>query len=154
MFRFETKRLQMRPFKEDDKKRYIEICLDEEIQKYFSIGDDYFEIKNFFEETLMTFSKSDFVFAIIHQHNIIGFISYYEMTSNIIMIEYAIGYKYRRKGFALEALAGLLEYIKTYNSEINTATFCIQEGNNNSLKVIEKYNPIESKTFGTHSFNF
>lgn len=154
MYSFETKRLQMRPFKEEDKESFIEICLDDEIQKYFSIGNNYHEISDFFEETLMIFSDLDFIFAIIYQHNIIGFISYYEMSSNTIMIEYVIGQTYRRKGFASEALDGLLEYIKTVVPQADTATLCIQEGNYASLKVIEKYNPIESKTFGTHSFNF
>ena len=153
MFRFETKRLQMRPFKEDDKKRYIEICLDNQIKKYFNIGENCSEIANFFESSIIYVNDSDIVFAIHYNNNIIGFIDYCLIQPDSIMIAYAIEKQYRKEGFATEALTGILKYIKNIFPRVDTAVLCIHANNTASLKTIEKFNPTKCNSF-TYCFKF
>lgn len=153
MYSFETKRLQMRPFEGKDKERYIEICLEEQIQKYFYIGENYSEIANLFENSIINVNKSDIVFAIHYNNNIIGFISYYLIALDTITIGYAIEKQYRKKGFASEALSGILEYVNNIFSGVDTAVLHIHADNTASLKTIEKFNPIKDNSF-THHFKF
>ena len=136
MYSFETKRLQMRPFKEDDKKRYIEICLDNQIKKYFNIGENCSEIANFFESSIIYVNDSDIVFAIHYNNNIIGFIDYCLIQPDSIMIAYAI-----------------LKYIKNIFPRVDTAVLCIHANNTASLKTIEKFNPTKCNSF-TYCFKF
>lgn len=143
MFNFETKRLQMRPFTKDKQNAFVEVCMDEEVKKYFDIGNTPDEIADFFEaDCLNIYSELDVIFS-IHQkeEGIVGFISYYMMPPHDVMIEYAIGKKYRKNGYASESLKGLLQFLKKHYPEVNRGILLIEPSNTNSLKVIEKYNP-------------
>lgn len=154
MYNFETERLQMRPFTKDEKKEFVEICLDEQVQKYFAIGNTADEIAYFFENNCLNYNELDVIFAIHCREKIVGFISCYTLPPDSIMIEYVIGSNYRGNGFAKEALAGLLKYTKSINSKINIASFAIESDNLDSINVIAKYNPIVKCSFGSHSFVF
>ena len=136
---FETSVLTIRPFREDDKEKMLEMLYDESIKKTYMIPDfDNVEAseKLFTAFMRLSLSPDRYVGAICLDGELIGFMNDTEIIGDSIEIGYVISPKHQNKGFCTEALCGAIDHLFEKGfSEIICGAF---EENKASIRVMQK----------------
>ena len=136
---FETSVLTIRPFREDDKEKMLEMLYDKSIKKTYMIPDfDNLEAaeKLFTAFMRLSLSPDRYVGAICLDGELIGFMNDTEIIGDSIEIGYVISPKHQNKGFCTEALCGAIDHLFEKGfSEIICGAF---EENKASIRVMQK----------------
>ena len=136
---FRTQRLTVRPFRDGDKEKMLEMLYDEGIKKTYMIPD--FESPEAAERMFAAFMRlSDaadrFVGAICLDDELVGFMNDTEIVGETVEMGYVIAPKYQNKGFCTEAMGGAIKYLfENGFSEVVCGAF---EENAASIRVMQK----------------
>lgn len=136
---FRTQRLTVRPFRDDDKEKMLEMLYGESIKKTYMIPD--FESPEAAERMFAAFMRlsndpARYVGAICLGEELIGFMNDTEIVGETVEMGYVIAPKYQNKGFCTEALSGAIKHLfENGFSEVVCGAF---EENAASLRVMQK----------------
>lgn len=136
---FRTQRLAVRPFRDGDKEKMLEMLYDESIKKTYMIPD--FESLKAAERMFAAFMRlsndpARYVGAISLGEELIGFMNDTEIVGETVEMGYVISPKHQNKGFCTEALSGAIKHLfENGFSEVICGAF---EENAASLRVMQK----------------
>ena len=136
---FRTQRLTVRPFRDGDKEKMLEMLYDESIKKTYMIPD--FESVEAAEKLFSAFMRlsqdeSRYVGAICLDGEIIGFMNDTEVEGGTVEMGYVISPKHQNRGFCTEAMGGAINHLFEKGfSEVICGAF---EENAASLRVMQK----------------
>lgn len=136
---FRTQRLTVRPFRDGDKEKMLEMLYDESIKKTYMIPD--FESLEAAERMFAAFMRlsndpARYVGAISLGEELIGFMNDTEIVGEAVEMGYVIAPKHQNKGFCTEALSGAIKHLfENGFSEVICGAF---EENAASLRVMQK----------------
>lgn len=134
----ESKDLILRVWKESDSNALYELCQDVEMKKN---GISYFDSKEECLDLIRSWVKEPGFRAIISKESneLVGFISLGDMNryEGYYELEYGIGVKFRKKGYATQAVKCMLEY---GFGELNAFAIAawVRSHNESSVHVLEK----------------
>lgn len=134
-----TRRLTLRPFSDGDAEDVIAMLCDGEIKKTYMIPDlDDLEkqMKMFARFKVLSVSDEHFVYGIVAEDKLVGFMNDVEMSDDLVELGYVIDPAYKGRGYATEALsAAINELYEAGFSCVRTGAF---EENAASIRVMEK----------------
>lgn len=136
---FRTQRLTVRPFRDGDKEKMLEMLYDESIKKTYMIPD--FESPEAAERMFAAFMRlsndqARYVGAISLGEELIGFMNDTEIVGETVEMGYVIAPKHQNKGFCTEVLSGAIKHLfENGFSEVVCGAF---EENAASLRVMQK----------------
>lgn len=134
-----TKRLEIKPYEDEDQNAMIELLTNEKIKENFMIPD--FETEkeaiNMFKK-LQVFSYSDehYERGIYIEHKLIGFVNDVEIGDGGIELGYVIHPKHQNKGYASEMLKAVIDGL--FREGFHQIVAGAFENNAASIKVMQK----------------
>ena len=146
-FKIESERLILRPFQYTDDEDMLTYWIsDPDIQSLYSepVYNTKQEVKELLDKYISSYEKPDYYrWAIVEKNSTIciGQIAVFlvDNKNHFCEIEYALGRKFHRKGYATEAVKAVLEYC--FNKvNFHKVQVCHKEGNIASQGVIRKCN--------------
>lgn len=134
-----TKRLMIKPYREDDCDRMIALLTNEEIKKTYMIPElaTRDEAKLMFHKIkTLSESKDHYHAGIYYQNVLIGFVNDVGSENHIVEMGYVIDPDYQKQGFATEAFHAVIVYLlQSGFAEVTAGAFSENIG---SFQVMKK----------------
>ena len=134
-----TRRLEIKPYQDQDESAMIELLTNQEIKRTFLIPDFQTEeaAKLMFQKLkAFSYSKEHYERGIYLEQKLIGFVNDVAIGDGIIELGYVIHPDHKNKGYASEMLASVIENL--FNKGFREIVAGAFEENTASFKVMEK----------------